>query len=330
MIECTFNIVRSREYSNPSKARTWRPRRVEHVLSACNAYLDPHSVQRQTGTQCPVIGFIVRGNLWQASILGFLRTIFWKYRSTIWWMVPAHESTHPGLARQERKILFGIVGRALCRKNVDEDKFCGSSEFQVVREELNSLQLEKMAGSNYNFPAILPETPPSTPDEIGSNQTNAVSVSLGKPTIEALQDVEKTTGPRLKAKRTGKFAKDCLEVLRENLTSSGEDLGKALGYGMLYSGQDNEEFVRETISSALSTVTEKQGVRKAFSTLLTENIYNEYVNSMRVPDWIQLYVKLSTKLPNRSWQTLLNFLNIGRSGVSLILRSFVSSMFYLT
>ena len=226
--------------------------------------------------------------------------------------------------------LFGIVGRALRRKNVDEDKFCGLSEFQVVREELNSLQLEKMAGSNYNFPAILPETPPSTPDEIGSNPTNAVSVSLGKPTIEALQDVEKTTGPRLKAKCAGKFAKDCLEVLRENLTSSGEDLGKALGYGLLYSGQDNEEFVRETISSALSTVAEKQGVRKAFSTLLTDNIYNEYVNSMRVPDWIQLYVKLSTKLPNRSWQTLLNFLNIGRSGVSLILRSFVSSMFYLT
>ena len=226
--------------------------------------------------------------------------------------------------------LFGIVGRALRRKNVDEDKFCGLSEFQVVREELNSLQLEKMAGSNYNFPAILPETPPSTPDEIGRNPTNAVSVSLGKPTIEALQDVEKTTGLRLKAKCAGKFAKDCLEVLRENLTSSGEDLGKALGYGLLYSGQDNEEFVRETISSALSTVAEKQGVRKAFSTLLTDNIYNEYVNSMRVPDWIQLYVKLSTKLPNRSWQTLLNFLNIGRSGVSLILRSFVSSMFYLT
>ena len=77
-------------------------------------------------------------------------------------------------------------------------------------------------------------------------------------------------------------------MLRENLTSSGEDLGKALGYGLLYSGQDNKEFVRETISSALSTVAEKQGVRKAFLTLLKDNIYNEYVNSMRVPDWIQL------------------------------------------
>ena len=85
--------------------------------------------------------------------------------------------------------LFGVVGRALRRKNVDEDKFCSSSEFQVVREGLNSLQLENMVGCNYNFPAILPETPPSTPDEIGSNPTNALSVNLGKPTFEALQDV---------------------------------------------------------------------------------------------------------------------------------------------
>ena len=85
--------------------------------------------------------------------------------------------------------------------------------------------------------------------------------------------------------------------------------------------QENEEFVRETVSSTVLTVAEKQGVRKAFTTLLNENVYNEYINTLRVPDWIQLYVKLATKLPNRSWQTLLNFLNIGRSGVSLILRT---------
>jgi len=163
-----------------------------------------------------------------------------------------------------------------------------------------------MVGSNYNFPAILPEMPPSTPEEIGSNPMNAVSIRLGKPTFEALQDVEKTTGPRLKSKRAGKFAKDCLEVVRETLTSNGEDLGKAVGYG-----QDNEELVRETIPSTLLMVAEKQGVRKAFSTLLRDNLYKEHVNSMRVPDWIQLYVKLSTKLPNRSWQTILNFLNKG-------------------
>ena len=37
---------------------------------------------------------------------------------------------------------------------------------------------------------------------------------------------------------------------------------------------------------------------------------------MRVPDWVQLYVKLETKLPGDGWQTVLNFLKLGRSGVS--------------
>ena len=52
--------------------------------------------------------------------------------------------------------LFGIVGRAL--KNADEDMLCRCSEFKAIRQGLNSLQTENMAGSN-NFPAILPETP---------------------------------------------------------------------------------------------------------------------------------------------------------------------------
>ena len=213
--------------------------------------------------------------------------------------------------------LFGIVGRAL--KNADEDMFCRSSEFKAIRQGLHSLQIENMAGSN-NFPAILPETPPSTPEEIGHNISNSVAISLEKTTGEALQEVQKITGPRLKSERAGKFAKDCLEALREKV-SSGEDVGKVLGYGLLYSGQqENEEFVREIVSSAPLTVAEKQGVRRAFTTLLKENLYDEYVRTMRVPYWIHLYVKLATKLPNRSWQTLLNFLNIGRSGVSLILR----------
>ena len=102
---------------------------------------------------------------------------------------------------------------------------------------------------------------------------------MTKTTREALQQVEKTTGPRLKSKRAGKFANGLfgsLEALRKKV-SSGEDLGKVLGYGLLYSGrQENEEFVRETVSSALLTVAEKQGLMKAFTTLLKENIYEEY------------------------------------------------------
>ena len=191
--------------------------------------------------------------------------------------------------------LFGIMGRALCRKNAD----CRFSEFKTIRQGLNFLQIENMPGSN-NFPAVLPETPSSAPAEIGHNISNAVAISLEKTTSEALQEVEKITGHQLKSKRAGKFAKDCLEALREKVSSG--HLGKVLGHGLLYSGQrKNEEFVRETVSSALLTVAEKQGNRRAFTSLLKENISDEYFSAIGVPGWIQLYEKLATKLPNRSW-----------------------------
>ena len=84
-----------------------------------------------------------------------------------------------------------------------------------------------------------------------------------------------------------------------------------------------KNYVREVISTALETVAEKQGIKKAFGTILCEDLNTRYLESLRVPHWLQLYVKLTTKLPNRSWQTLLNFLNIGRSGVGFIFTSFL-------
>ena len=258
---------------------------------------------------------------------------FWLFRSDIL-EVSIHDlvdstgkQVDPSLFGSSRRkdnvivaTLFGILGRSLRRKNVDrDDKFFGSSEFKATREGLNSMQLENMAGNN--SPAmIFPETPPPDPDEfeaIDTTKASSITMGLGKLPSETLQEVEKIAGPRLKSKLAGKFAKESLEVVRATVSSCGEDLGKVLGYGFLYAGEENEAFVREAVSSTVLTVADKKGVRKAFTTLLKENVYDDYVNSLRVPDWIQLYVKLATKLPNKSWQTLLNFLNIGSSGVSL-------------
>lgn len=117
-------------------------------------------------------------------------------------------------------------------------------------------------------------------------------------------------------RRAGAIAKSCIDSLREDETS-GSDIGKVLGYGLLYDPDESHKtFVKDVLSTALCTVAEKKGIKRTFDTSLSDNLTTDYVQSLRVPDWIQLYVKLATKLPNRSWQTLLNFLNIGRSGVS--------------
>ena len=112
----------------------------------------------------------------------------------------------------------------------------------------------------------------------------------------------------MKVKHVGKFMKDCLEALREKVSSS-EDLREVLGYGLLYKvQQEKEELVWETVLSVLLTVAEKQGVRKTFTTLLKGNVCDKYVNALRVPDWSQLYVQFTTKLPIRTWQPFWIFL----------------------
>ena len=176
-----------------------------------------------------------------------------------------------------------------------------------------------------DLPAILVNTSPATPEQIacppGSDSPEIpgeIPTKHFQQSFEALEDLERTPhGPRLQMKRAGNVSKALLEDLRGHFTSKGSNIGKVFGYGYLYSREDNEDFVREIVSTALLTVAQKQGIRKALSSLLTDEVHEKYVDSMRVADWVQLYVKLSTKLPDRAWQTVLNFLNIGRSGVSM-------------
>lgn len=142
------------------------------------------------------------------------------------------------------------------------------------------------------------ETPPATPAE------ETVGCSSLKQPIEELHKLDHCRGPRLFVKRAEALARSCIDSFGEDLTS-GSDLGKLFGYGLLYTEESQQHFVKDVLSTALWTVAEKKGIKKAFNTSLCEDLTSDYVQSLRVPDWIQLYVKLATKLPNRSWQTLL-------------------------
>ena len=204
--------------------------------------------------------------------------------------------------------LFGIITRAIRSKILDEGKVTSSVEFKAIKDMINSIPIDEMAGRS-QFPAMFPETPPTSPE------TDCVqSLEADSPFATAAKLERLATGPRLKVKQAGAVANNCLDVLQEQ--SKCCDLGKVFGYGLLYGEQQKQDFVREILSSALNTVAQKQGIRKAFDTLLSDDLNRQYLETLRVPDWVQLYVKLNSKLPNQSWQSLLNFLNIGRSGVS--------------
>ena len=62
-------------------------------------------------------------------------------------------------------------------------------------------------------------------------------------------------------------------------------------------------------------VTEKRGVKSTFKELLSEETWQQYHSSMRAPDWVLLYFKIKTHISDSTWQTAINFTNLGRTGV---------------
>ena len=77
--------------------------------------------------------------------------------------------------------------------------------------------------------------------------------------------------------------------------------------------------VSSAVSEAVEIVAENKGLKAAADLACTPEVKQKQQIAMRTPDWLQVYVKLETKLPDNGWQTILNFLNLGRSGVSYIL-----------
>ena len=64
-----------------------------------------------------------------------------------------------------------------------------------------------------------------------------------------------------------------------------------------------------------------KGTQNTLRALLTEEVQEELISGMRVPDWTLLYLKLLTRTPDAAWQTLLNVIHLGKRRVSEILLS---------
>ena len=80
--------------------------------------------------------------------------------------------------------------------------------------------------------------------------------------------------------------------------------------------QEHQLAVSSAVSEAIEIVALNKGLKAAADFAFTADVQQKRQIAMRAPDWLQVYVKLETKLPDNGWQTVLNFLNLGRSGVS--------------
>ena len=73
---------------------------------------------------------------------------------------------------------------------------------------------------------------------------------------------------------------------------------------------------KEVIWHVFSEVANELGVRKAFCELVPEELWNQRVQMMSVPDWMLLLCKLESTISDDSWQMILNQTRLGKSRVS--------------
>lgn len=75
---------------------------------------------------------------------------------------------------------------------------------------------------------------------------------------------------------------------------------------------------RDLLGEIADMVVEEKGVKKAVKVILSEKVFQTFIKSMVVPDWVLLYFKISARLPDGAWQMLLNLTKLGDTKVSKI------------
>ena len=98
-----------------------------------------------------------------------------------------------------------------------------------------------------------------------------------------------------------------------------ETLACILNTKFLYGAAEKKGKVSETISEAVNLVMDAQGAKREVTFLMLPTTYQQLLESMRVPGWVMLCVRLEARLPGAAWQTPLNLTQLGRSVVSLSL-----------
>ena len=85
----------------------------------------------------------------------------------------------------------------------------------------------------------------------------------------------------------------------------------------LYRTDGEREKVQGIISEVVDLIsTKSKGSRNGLTKLLLPKTLTNVFQSTCVPDWVLLFFKLQTRLPDTARQTLLNLTRLGKSGVS--------------
>lgn len=160
------------------------------------------------------------------------------------------------------------------------------------------------------------ESPPivQSPDDL------AKPARKKKRSIEQLK-VDHDLSPPSKRRKVREAATAVMKSISQVCKESGDMLGAVLGECCLMTGKNGSD-AQETVRAVFDVMVKEKGVQKSFRKLLPEEVWEERVECMRVPDWIYLLFKLKSRLSDSGWQELTNLTQLGRTGVSKVEQSF--------
>lgn len=135
-------------------------------------------------------------------------------------------------------------------------------------------------------------------------------------------DIESTLIEISKDDKLKKSAKKTKLTLRaENIFKELEDIASrhceslASILGHLACGENDPE-ARDHLGEIAVFIVHEKGIKKAVKVILSDKVFQTFVDSMVVPDWVLLYFKISARLPDNACQMLLNLTKLGDTNVS--------------
>ena len=250
--------------------------------------------------------------------------------------VPKHWFTErtKNVDKAYRITLFGLCGGLIKQSSSECDGFLYSDVFKRIMEAVNNVDVEKFGAASLPGAQAHAQRPKSRRIEVLERElvfylekvrdieSSIVAASLefvdSSGRLSSIDSIASSTslGPINKERQLKSLCGKALEQISS--ASSHGTLGSILGYGFIYGREEHQQLAKSSTSQAVEIVAEKKGIRSASEFAFSPKIRHKQETAGRVPDWVQLYVKLEVKLPDNGWQTVLNFLNIGRSGVSLL------------
>ena len=230
--------------------------------------------------------------------------------------------------------LFGLCGGLIKQFSSSDDGFLSSDTFKQIVDSINNLDISDLCGEicHPDTPktlriALLEKQLEDYRAKVREIESSIVAATLETPPNTPVQNEVQlhkiasctSLGPISKKRQMKAACSAAFHEINSAFHCSRGSLGAVLGYGFIYGNQEKQMMVRATISEAVEIVLESKGLASALDLALTTELKQKQEAVTRIPDWVQLYVKLETKLPDDGWQTILNFLNLGRSGVSIVI-----------